>query len=123
MTAVKHIGRNIRNIRLLRGMKQETFAQLMGLLQQEVSRMEKQQSIRSDRLEAAAKILTVTVETIERFDEEAILNGSFQQEIPQPSQTVKEVIAYFKDELISKDQEIHELRNELSLLRSWEITK
>ena len=121
MTAVKHIGRNIRNIRLLRGMKQETFAQLMGLLQQEVSRMEKQQSIRGDRLEAAAKILTVTVETIERFDEEAILNGSFQQAIPQASQTVKEVIDYFKDELISKDQEIHELRNELSLLRSRQI--
>lgn len=117
MTSVKHIGRNIRNIRLLRGMKQETFAQLLGLLQQKVSRMEKQPNIRRDRLEVVAKILDVTVETIEQFDEEAFLNGSFQQAIPQASQTFKEVIDYFNNELTKKDQEIQELRNELNKYR------
>ncbi len=69
-----HIGRKISRIRELRGIKQETLAQELGVSQQTVSRMEASEAVEEDILAKVAKILGVQPEAIKNFSEEAIFN-------------------------------------------------
>ncbi len=73
-TKPKHIGRKIARIRELRGMKQETLAEELGISQQSVSSLEKSETLEDEKLESVAKVLGVTKEAIENFSEEAIFN-------------------------------------------------
>lgn len=76
-----HIGRKISRIRELRGFKQEALATELGISQQAVSIMESKDSIEKELLAQVAKILGVTTEAIENFDEDAvfnIINNTFQ---------------------------------------------
>ena len=113
-----HIGRNIRAIRLLQGMKQEVFARKMGISQQNVSKLEKRKKISITKLEAVARVLGVSPEAIERFDENAVLQPSVEKESLQLMQPVKQVIEYFKEEIAKRDQLIDQLRSELDKIRS-----
>jgi transcriptional regulator with XRE-family HTH domain len=70
-----HIGRKIERIRELRGMKQETLADLLGVSQQAVSRMESSQDVEEERLQKVATALGVTPEAIRHFSEEALFNN------------------------------------------------
>ncbi len=69
-----HIGRKISRIRELRGIKQETLAQEMGVSQQTVSRIETSETVEDDILAKVAKILGVQPEAIKNFSEEAVFN-------------------------------------------------
>jgi len=69
-----HIGRKISRIRELRGFKQEALATELGISQQAVSIMENKDSIEKELLAQVAKILGVTTEAIENFDEDAVFN-------------------------------------------------
>ena len=69
-----HIGRKISRIRELRGMKQETLAEELGISQQSISHIEQSETLEDDKLEKVAKALGVTKEGIENFSEEAIFN-------------------------------------------------
>jgi transcriptional regulator with XRE-family HTH domain len=73
-TKPQHIGRKIARIRELRGMKQETLAEELGISQQSVSHIEQSESLEDAKLESVAKVLGVTKEGIENFSEEAIFN-------------------------------------------------
>ncbi|MFI0431289.1 helix-turn-helix domain-containing protein [Mariniflexile sp. HMF6888] len=73
-TKPNHIGRKISRIRELRGMKQETLAEQLGISQQAVSKIEQSETIEGDKLEQIAKVLGVTKEGIENFSDEAVLN-------------------------------------------------
>ncbi|AXP81518.1 helix-turn-helix protein [Mariniflexile rhizosphaerae] len=73
-TKPNHIGRKISRIRELRGMKQETLAEGLGISQQAVSKIEQSETIEGDKLEQIAKVLGVTKESIEKFSDEAVLN-------------------------------------------------
>lgn len=73
-TKPNHIGRKIARIRELRGMKQETLAEELGISQQSVSHLEQSESLEEEKLEKVAKVLGVTKEGIENFSEEAIFN-------------------------------------------------
>lgn len=73
-TKNNHIGRKIGRIRELRGMKQETLAEELGISQQAVSNIENSEKVEDDKLEQIAKALGVTKEGIENFSEEAVLN-------------------------------------------------
>lgn len=73
-TKQNHIGRKISRIRELRGMKQETLADALGISQQAVSKIEQSPDIEDDKLEEIAKVLGVTKEGIENFSEENVLN-------------------------------------------------
>lgn len=80
-TKPNHIGRKISRIRELRGMKQETLAEELGISQQSVSNLEQSEKIEDSKLEQIAKVLGVTKEGIENFSEEAvfnIMNNTFQ---------------------------------------------
>lgn len=76
MTTTKpnHIGRKIARIRELRGMKQETLAEQLGISQQSVSHIEQSESLDDVKLKEVAAILGVTKEGIENFSEEAVFN-------------------------------------------------
>ena len=73
-TKNNHIGRKISRIRELRGMKQETLAEELGISQQAVSNIENSEQVDDVKLVEIAKALGVTKEGIENFSEEAILN-------------------------------------------------
>lgn len=73
-TKPNHIGRKIARIRELRGMKQETLAEELGMSQQSVSSLEKSETLEDEKLERVAKILGVTKEAIENFSEEKVIN-------------------------------------------------
>lgn len=73
-TRPSHIGRKIGRIRELRGMKQETLAEKLGISQQAVSKIEQSETIEDDKLEQIAKVLGVTKEGIENFSEDTVLN-------------------------------------------------
>lgn len=113
----KHIGKNLRNIRQLQGVKQEVLAKKMGMSQQNVSKMEKQEKVAQKRLEDAAKILGTTVKVIKEFNEKAVFNSNiaFEQNSGQTNNigSTKEIIAYFKGELAKKDREISDLLEKL----------
>ncbi|UJH92080.1 helix-turn-helix domain-containing protein [Antarcticibacterium sp. 1MA-6-2] len=74
-TKSNHIGRKIARIRELRGMKQETLAEELGISQQSVSHLEQSETVEEEKLEKIAKVLGVTKEVIEKFSEEAIFNN------------------------------------------------
>lgn len=73
-TAKKHIGRNIARIREMRGMKQETLAELLGVSQQKVSLFENAEELEDTKLEPIAKALEISVEALKNFSEDAVFN-------------------------------------------------
>lgn len=74
-TTTNHIGRKISRIRELRGMKQETLAEAMGISQQSISHIENSETVEAEKLQKVADALGVTKEAIENFSEEAIFNN------------------------------------------------
>lgn len=111
MGKTTHLGQNIRYIRILRGMKQATFAKEFGIAQQNVSKMENRKNISDEQLEQAAKVLNTTLESIKNFDQNAVINNNiFHSDQVNHFYPVKEVIDYFKDELAKKDEEIESLK-------------
>lgn len=70
----KHIGKNISRIREIKGMKQITLAELLGVSQQQVSIIENSESVDDSKLESIAKILEVPVETIKEYADDKVMN-------------------------------------------------
>lgn len=73
-TTKRHIGRNIARMREMRGMKQETLAELLGVSQQKISLYENADELEDAKLEPIAKALEVSVETLKNFSEDAFFN-------------------------------------------------
>jgi len=96
-------------------MKQTTFAESLGIAQQNVSKMENKKKISVEKLEAAAKVLGITVDAIENFNEKVYFNNNIalEENAGQIVHPIKEVIEYFKEELLKKDTKIEELTSEL----------
>jgi transcriptional regulator with XRE-family HTH domain len=75
MTAVNNIGHKISRIRELREIKQEQLAELLGISQQAVSKMEQSDSVDDLMLARVAKALGVSPGLIKAFNEDnAIFN-------------------------------------------------
>jgi len=72
-----HLGEKIRTIRQMKGMKQATLAKALGIVQQNVSKMEHNKRIPDDRLEQAAQILGVTVDELKNFDHKGGIVNNF----------------------------------------------
>lgn len=69
------LGEKIERIREFRGIKQETLAASLGISQQSVSKLEKEDIIDDEKLGRVADALGVTPEVIKNFDEQkAIYN-------------------------------------------------
>lgn len=71
-----HQGRNIKRLREMQGIKQQTLAYELGeaWTQKKVSELEARENIELNLLEQVAKILHVTPETIQKLDEESAVN-------------------------------------------------
>lgn len=68
------IGKKVGRMREILGIKQEYMAIELGVNQQRISRMEKMQHIDTTTLMKIAKIYGVSVETIENFNEDLVIN-------------------------------------------------
>jgi len=110
-----HIGKNIRAIRLMFGLKQEAFATKLGVSQQNISRLESRKKVSRAKLAAVATALAVSIETIETFDEKVILRVISDQ-VTAVGQA-NDMIAYFQNEIAKRDQSIDQLQKELERLR------
>lgn len=69
-----HEGKNIKRIREMLGIKQETLASELEISQQSVSLLEQKETIDSAMLDAVAKVLKIPVEAIKNFNEELAVN-------------------------------------------------
>ena len=75
ITNRRHIGRNIQRIRVYLGMKQEALAADLGVNQQVISKIEKQEEIEEGFLKRIAEVLGISEEVIKDFDvEKTIFN-------------------------------------------------
>lgn len=74
MTETMHLGKKISRIRELRGMKQETLAEQLGISQQAVSKIEQSETVDETTLDRVAKALGFTKEAIMKYNDESVLN-------------------------------------------------
>ena len=71
----RHVGRNLQRIRVYLGMKQEALAADLGVNQQIISKIEKQEDIEEGFLKRIAEVLGISEEVIKDFDvEKTIFN-------------------------------------------------
>lgn len=69
-----HQGHNVKRIREMLGIKQESLATLLGVSQQAVSQLEQKEVLDAQMLEKLSKALGVSEEGIKNFSEEAAVN-------------------------------------------------
>lgn len=85
----KYIGRNICRIREIKGMKQNTLAELLGISQQQVSLIENSEFVEEERLKSIAKILDVPVEAIKEYSDDKVMNIISNNTFQNDSSAVK----------------------------------
>lgn len=73
MTETTHLGRKISRLLELRGMKQETLAEQLGISQQSVSKIEQSENIEEATLEKISKVLGLSKEAIKSFNENSLI--------------------------------------------------
>ncbi len=76
-----HIGRNIRRLREIKNVKQESLAYSLSFSQQKISKLEQMESIDESTLGRIADALELSVEVIKNFDQENVINSCFA--VPQ----------------------------------------
>jgi transcriptional regulator with XRE-family HTH domain len=69
-----HQGKNIKKIREIIGMKQETLANKLGMTQQSISQLEQKELVDSKFLLDVANAMNVSTEVIEKMTEDAANN-------------------------------------------------
>lgn len=69
-----HEGNNVKRLREILGIKQETLASGLNMTQQNVSAVETRETIEPELLERISKILNVPVEAIKNYNDEATMN-------------------------------------------------
>lgn len=117
----RHVGRNLQKIRVYLGMKQEALAADLGVSQQEISKIEKQEEIEGELLTQIATVLGVSAEVIKDFDvERAIYNinnirdNTFEQgstSIAQQFNPLDKIVELYERLLQSEREKIELLKN------------
>lgn len=72
MNETLHLGKKISRLRELRGIKQETLAEQLGISQQAVSKIEQSQHVENATLERIGKVLGLSSAAIKNFNDEAV---------------------------------------------------
>lgn len=78
-----HEGRNVKRIREILGIKQDTLAHELGISQQSISQIEQKETLDKEMMERISEILKVPVEAIRNFDERtavSIISNTFNDE-------------------------------------------
>lgn len=120
-TSRRHVGRNLQKIRVYLGMKQEALATDLGVSQQEISKIERQDEIEDGLLTQIATVLGVSAEVIKDFDvERAIYNinnirdNTFEQgstSIAQQFNPLDKIVELYERLLQSEREKIELLKN------------
>ncbi len=69
-----HLGRNMRRVREILGVKQEVIAEALKISQPAVHYMEQKEEIDDETLQKVAEALNVPVDAIKNYQEEAVVN-------------------------------------------------
>ncbi|WP_177763133.1 helix-turn-helix domain-containing protein [Flavobacterium sp. I3-2] len=88
-TVKKHIGRNISRIREMKGMKQETLAEILGISQQKMSVIENTEDLEDAKLNEIAKALEVPASAIKEYSDERMINIISHNTFQDDSSAVK----------------------------------
>jgi len=88
-TQKKHLGRNICRIREMKGMKQETLAELLGISQQKMSVIENTEELDDAKLNEIAKALEVPANAIKEYSDERMINIISHNTFQDDSSAVK----------------------------------
>ncbi len=107
-TAKKHIGRNIARIREMRGMKQESLAELLGVTQQKISLYENAEELDDSKLEPIAKALGLSAQTLRDFSEDAFFNVISNTFTSNDDSTLNAINPYCTFNPIDKMVELYE---------------
>jgi len=67
------VGKNIEKFRRMRGMKQETLAESLGISRQTLSKIEQSDEVEKDKLEQIALVLGVPVEALESYNDDNVV--------------------------------------------------
>lgn len=76
MATKTHLGDNVKSLREIKGMKQETLAELMGddWNQKKISLLEGKEDIEPEILQQVAKALELPVDAIKNYNKDALVN-------------------------------------------------
>ena len=117
----RHVGHNLQKIRVYFGMKQEALAADLGVNQQVISKIEKQEEIEEGLLNQIASVLGISAEVIKDFDvEKAIYNinnirdNTFEQgatSIAQQFNPLDKIVELYERLLQSEREKIELLKN------------
>ncbi len=88
-TSKKHLGRNISRIREMKGMKQETLAEILGISQQKMSVIENTEELDDAKLNEIAKALDVPAYAIKEYSDERMINIISHNTFQDDSSAVK----------------------------------
>ncbi len=88
-TSKKHLGRNISRIREMKGMKQETLAEVLGISQQKMSVIENTEELDDTKLNEIAKALDVPANAIKEYSDERMINIISNNTFQDDSSAVK----------------------------------
>jgi transcriptional regulator with XRE-family HTH domain len=69
-----HYGHNIKRLRDIMGIKQDTLAFALNMSQQNFSNLEQKTDIDHETLEKIAKAMKIPVEAIKNFNEDGVIN-------------------------------------------------
>lgn len=113
-----HLGDNIRRIRELKGIKQETFAEKMGVSQGAISKLEATAMIDDERLKDVADKLGVSVSAIKKFDADDLMlyienMNDHSQSIVYNINPIEKLTDLYERMLKGKNDEIEKLKQEL----------
>ena len=116
----RHVGRNLQKIRVYMGVKQEALATDLGISQQEISKIEKEEEIEDTLLSQIANVLGVAPEVIRDFDvERAIYNinnirdNTFEQgstSIAQQINPIDKIVELYERLLQSEREKVEILK-------------
>lgn len=117
----RHVGHNLQKIRVYFGIKQEALAADLGVNQQVISKIEKQEEIEEGLLNQIASVLGISAELIKDFDvEKAIYNinnirdNTFEQgsiSIAQQFNPVDKIVELYERLLQSEREKVELLKN------------
>jgi transcriptional regulator with XRE-family HTH domain len=116
-----HHGKNVKRFRNMRGIKQGTLADTLGVSQQALSLIEQKEIIDNAQMEEIAKALNVPMETLQEFDDESSVfniqnnyEGSNKQENNSncTMNPIDKVVELYERLLKEKDAQIAKLSND-----------
>jgi Predicted transcriptional regulators len=74
MSKEVHIGKNVKRLREILGIKQEVLADGLNMSQQSISRLESQKKIDDDLINKIANILNIPVDAIKSYNDDVAVN-------------------------------------------------